>query len=111
MLNQSTTAVVARNERWSGPSASEPFEAGWAREALVFVRALSVEGPLAADARVQISADGMHWVEEGTRFALPNAGGQVSFARVSHFGNWLRIVADIPADRALTLICTWHVKG
>ncbi|MFD2263400.1 hypothetical protein ACFSM5_10915 [Lacibacterium aquatile] len=111
MLNQSATAVVARNERWSGPSACEPYEAGWAYEAVVFVRALGIEGPLACEARIQISADGFNWVDEGTRFALPNAEGAVSFARVSHFGNWLRVAADIPADRAITLICTWHVKG
>ena len=40
MLPENLTAVVARNESWTGASATEPYEAGWAKEAIVFVRAL-----------------------------------------------------------------------
>ena len=40
MLPHNATAVVARNETWTGKSASEPYECGWAREAIVFLRAL-----------------------------------------------------------------------
>jgi hypothetical protein len=33
---------------------------------------------------------------EGTRFPLPAAEDQVTLAGVRHFGNWLRIAADLP---------------
>ena len=44
MLPENITAIVARNERWTGEAASEPYEAGWAREAVIFVRALQGAG-------------------------------------------------------------------
>ena len=76
MLPENITAIVARNERWSGEAASEPYEAGWAREAIIFVRALKEpEGPAAA-ARVEISPDGMHWVPEGTEGPMPARRGR-----------------------------------
>jgi hypothetical protein len=31
MLPESITAIIGRNETWSGRAASEPNEAGWAR--------------------------------------------------------------------------------
>ena len=47
MLAHSTTAIVARNDVWRGEgAASEPYECGWAREAIVWVRAMAVEGEL-----------------------------------------------------------------
>ena len=57
MIRQSYTAVVERNTVWSGPFTTEPYEAGWAGEAIFFVRALEAHGvPPGAAARVQIEA-------------------------------------------------------
>ena len=39
-MRRSYTAVVARNEPLAGEWATEPYEAGWATEALFFVRLL-----------------------------------------------------------------------
>src|SRR4029077_14836021 len=66
MLPENLTAIVARNETWTGDSATEPYEAGWAKEVVVFVRA--VKEPIGAlpKARIEISADGMHWAPEGS---------------------------------------------
>ena len=76
MIRHSLSAVVARNEPWSGKIATEPYEAGWAEEAVFFVRALSASKvPSSVKARVQISPDGMNWVDEGTRFAMPSRAG------------------------------------
>ena len=95
LLRESTTAVVARNETWRGRAATEPYEAGWAQEAVIFVRALKPPvGPL-SEARVEISQAGMRWVPEGTRFPLPDRAEAITFARVRHFGNWLRVAADL----------------
>jgi hypothetical protein len=117
MIRENHTAVVARNERWSGVSATEPYEAGWATEAVIFMRALSIErGPdavtevLPPTARVQISADGMRWIDEGTTFPLPQSTELDTCARVTHFGNWLRVVAELPADAAIKVLVTVHLK-
>ena len=65
MLRESHTAVVGRNEIWEGSAASEPYEAGWALEAIVWLRVLAVKGPTAnVEARGQLSPDGFHWVGE-----------------------------------------------
>ncbi len=110
MVNESHTAVVARNVGWTGPDATEPYEAGWAREAVIFVRALEADGP-AGTARVQLSPDGMRWVDEGTSFPLPSRREGVTFARVREFGTWLRIAVDLPPGTALTVMVTISLKA
>lgn len=112
MLRESHNAVVARNEEWRGEVATEPYEAGWAVEALIFVRALHAEGDTGgARFRVQISPDGMHWVDEGTSFPGPPRAGETRFARVAGFGNWLRIVATLPPGAMLKPLVTFCLKG
>ena len=74
MLPENITAVVARNERWTGEAATEPYEAGWAREAVIFVRALKAPEGAPPLARVEISPDGMRWVPEGTEAPMPSEG-------------------------------------
>lgn len=110
MLRESTTAVVARNERWTGRAATEPHEAGWATEAVIFVRALKPSvGPM-PDARVELSPDGMRWLSEGTTFPIPQAEDALVMARVAHFGNWLRVAADFADGSEATVMVTLHLK-
>ena len=52
--------------------ASEPYEAGWAREAVIFVRALKAPKGEQPMARVEISPDGMRWMPEGTEAPMPD---------------------------------------
>ena len=110
-MRMSTTAIVARNSSWSGLAHSEPYEAGWAESAVVFVRALADGVGQPGEAFVEISPDGMHWAREGTAFALPTRRDDVRFARVSHFGNWLRLAGEFPEDSALNVLVTLHLKG
>jgi hypothetical protein len=111
MLAQNVAAVVCRNETWQGQAATEPYECGWAKEAIIFVRALKAPAlPVGAAARVQISADGMNWADEGTQLAFPQATESVAFARVAHFGGWLRLAADLPPGAEITLLVTLHLK-
>ena len=111
MLPENLTAIVARNETWTGLAATEPYEAGWAREAIVFVRALKApKGPLPT-ARIEISADGMHWAPEGSEFALPAAENAVTFQRVAHFGGFLRVAASLPEGAEITLLVSLHLKA
>ena len=111
MTMQNAVAIVARNETWCGAAATEPYEAGWAREAVIFVLALKTPLGAQATARVEISPDGIRWVAEGTVFDLPARQDEVTFARASHFGNWLRVAADLPEGSEMTVLVTMHLKA
>lgn len=111
MLRENITAILARNEAWQGTAASEPHEAGWAVEAVIFVRALAPPVGPQPRARVEISPDGMHWLAEGTEFDLPTAEGGLACARIARFGNWLRVAADFDAGASSRVLVTLHLKG
>ncbi|HBO45855.1 MAG TPA: hypothetical protein DD670_18410 [Planctomycetaceae bacterium] len=93
-----TTAVLERHASLAGDFATEPYETPWASEALFFIRAEETAGenPLLR-ARVQISADGIHWVDEGTAFPPITTTGDY-FVRISHFGGWLRLAGTIQGE-------------
>ncbi len=110
-MRQSFTAVVERNVEWRADFAVEPYEAAWASEAVYFVRALAAaEMPAGVAARVQISPDGIHWCDEGTTLELPTAAGDLAFAKVSHFGGWLRLVGKLPDSASLKVIAYLVLK-
>jgi hypothetical protein len=112
MIRQSYTAVVERNTVWSGPFATEPYEAGWAAEAIFFVRALEAHGvPAGAAARVQISPDGIRWCDEAAGLPLPTEAGAAGFVRVGHFGAWLRLAGELPEGARLTVIVYLVLKS
>ena len=100
MVLQSYTAVVERAQPLTGEFATEPYEVGWAREALVFihVREDNEERSKLHD-RVQISPDGIHWVDEGTTFPVIDRPG-VYAAKIAHFGNWLRVAGQVDPEGA-----------
>jgi hypothetical protein len=94
------TAVLERFGTFSGDFATEPYEAGWADEAIFFVRINSVEGTEPAlTGEVQISADGLTWIDEGTPLPPIRQTGVV-FVRVRHFGNWLRLACRVAGPGA-----------
>ncbi|GAB5375753.1 MAG: hypothetical protein AcusKO_22150 [Acuticoccus sp.] len=111
MLPENITAIVARNAHWSGEAHTEPYEAGWAREAVIFVRALKDPvGPMPL-AEIEISPDGIHWVREGTTVQMPVDQDGIAVARVSHFGNWLRVSARFPSGSEARVLVTVHAKA
>ena len=110
-LRRSYTAIVERNVEWLGEFATEPYEAAWASEAIFFVRALDIsEGFDGAEARVQISADGIHWADEGSCFDLPAAKDAVAFCKVSHFGGWLRLRGAVTERASITVLVSLVLK-
>lgn len=111
MLPENHTAIITRNETWRGTAASEPYEAGWAREAVIFVQALKAAVGPVARGTIEISPDGMHWVTEGAVFDFPAQQNEVVVARVQHFGNWLRVRADLQNSAEATILITMHLKA
>lgn len=111
MLPENITAVIARNEHWSGHAATEPYEAGWAREAVFFVRALKAPVGPAPVAWIELSPDGMHWVREGTQFLMPAERDGLVFVHLTGFGNWLRIAAYFAEGAACRVLVTLHLKA
>jgi hypothetical protein len=108
-MRRSYTAVVERGEPLSGDFATEPYEAGWATEAVVFVRLLDAPPNVALSGRIQISPDGMHWIDEGT--TLPPLVGGMTFVRVREFGNWLRVAGSVaPAGTAVRALVYLALK-
>lgn len=95
MLRHCYTAVVERAEPLRGSFSTEPYEAGWASEALVFIKVIRpLEPGVEVSAGVQISPDGVDWVDEGTIFpSICDEGLYV--AKVNHFGNWLRVSGQV----------------
>ena len=95
-----TTAVLERHTQLSGRFDSEPFETAWASEALFFIRIEDIvgENPMLR-AKVQISSDGINWIDEGTTFSPITSCGDY-FVRVSHFGGWLRLDGEVQGQES-----------
>ena len=91
MLYESTTAVLVRGESVSNNYSTEPYEAGWAKEAIFFIYNLEkdIEGKFV----VQISPDGFNWATDQNQILIPKANS-VAFIKLNHFGNWLKFVCS-----------------
>ena len=110
-MRQSHTAVVERNQLWEGDFVTEPYEVGWSHEAIFFVQILRTEpadSPSLIDVelQVQISPDGIHWCDEGSRlnFFVQHTLDTPSFVRVSHYGGWLRLAGTVKDGRVWALV-------
>lgn len=116
LMRNAYTAVIARGEWWDGPVQTEPYEAAWAAEALFFIRVMQtgdtkLSGAVDAVAMVQISPDGMHWVDEGSAMRIPAHAGALAFMRVREFGGWLRLAVDVPAGLRIQVVATLALKA
>lgn len=110
-LRESTTAVAIRGEHVADGFTSEPYEAGWAIEALLFLRLLVQPETSVGHVWVEISADGFNWATDGEPVVLPKAEGEVAFRRIGHFGNWLRLRLEMAEGSTVQLLATLHLKG
>ncbi|MBI3972660.1 MAG: hypothetical protein HY332_15390 [Chloroflexi bacterium] len=104
---------------------TEPYEAGWASEAIafVYVRAAPAAPVPAPDAntgfavrpalwvRAQISADGRRWIDDERLPGISQAGNYR--LRLTHFGNWLRLVGEtegLSGDEHFVIDTYWVFK-
>lgn len=109
MVRQNYTAIVERNRLFQCDFTTEPYECGWASEAIFFIRKLETTGPVTGLAlRVQISGDGMHWCDEGSTLILTES--EVDFVRVRHFGNWLRLAGGLPRAASVRVMVALALK-
>ncbi|CAN5385955.1 hypothetical protein BH10ACT7_BH10ACT7_00040 [soil metagenome] len=88
-MRSAHTVVLERNTPIVGTFHTEPYEVGWATEAIWYVDALD---PLDAEWTlvVEISPDGLRWcaLDDSSH---PLASSGLTAIRVTHFGTWLRI--------------------
>lgn len=105
MLRRSFTAVLEKNSTFCDDFVTEPYEAGWAREARWFVNVLEAEGNPTLRLLPQISPDGLHWCDEGSDPLVIQGCGLGSLP-LATFGSWLRLRAELrsPPARVRVLI-------
>ena len=112
-MRNAYTAVIARGEVWEGMVHTEPYEAAWASEAVFFVHVMDIVGASGgvAMAQVQISPDGLHWVNEGASMDIQAQAQALSFTRVANFGGWLRLAVAVPSGVGIKVVATLALKG
>ena len=94
-MRQFMTTTVEQRKDFTSGFATHPMESAWATEAIFFLTVEEVTGESPVlKAKVQISADGVNWLDEGNVFGAIHEKGHY-FIRVSHFGGWLRLWGDV----------------
>jgi hypothetical protein len=100
LVRRSFTAVIERNTTLTGSFETEPYETGWAIEALWFVNVLKMEGDAPKlKLRGQVSPDGLCWCDAPCPPVEIDCEGLYSFS-MREFGNWLRIAGGVSGDDA-----------
>jgi len=93
------TVVLERMKRYSQDFDTEPYECGWASEAMFFIRIHELnDKEVILNSRVQVSVDGIQWIDEGTAFPPMEREGD-SFIKVAHFGGWLRLRNEVGGNK------------
>lgn len=109
MLRRSHTAVIEKNETYSSNFETEPYECGWASEAMWFVRVLEIGGAgTTLRAHAQVSPDGLHWCDIG-QSALEASDRGLNQMRLSNFGGWLRLRVDLDGAQPLVKLMIYLV--
>jgi len=90
-MRQSQSAVIERGFELDQAHATEPFEVGWAGEARWFVHFLREAPNCVVTLQVQISPDGINWIDHESVSAREVDAVGFHSIPVSHFGHWLRL--------------------
>lgn len=108
-MRQFHTSVTERKIDFGEDFETHPYEAAWASEAICFVRVEDLTGRDAElSARVQISVDGVRWVDDGAALGPARERGDY-FVKVSHFGGWLRLRGSVKGAGAKFNLTIWWV--
>jgi hypothetical protein len=106
-MQHTYTSVLARRVTIDGDFSTPPYEAGWAREAVIFVQTEGEHPDLVLTA--EVSPDGITWIPRGPSATLAADSG-VAEIPLQNFGNWLRLTVTgaTPVSTARILV---HVNG
>jgi len=106
-MQQNNTSVLARRVVIDSDFATLPYEAGWAREAIVFVQVEGEHPDLVV--ATEISPDGINWIRRGAPVTLAADAAIVELS-LSEFGNWLRVTVGGASAEAPARVLV-HVNG
>ncbi len=116
MKNIHTAPMEVLSAKPNGPLATEPYEAGWADEAIAMIYVRETVGPAPKlILRAQISVDGARWFDHpAPALRIEKPGGHS--LPLTQFGNWLRLTGEVgggPADGASAFVIDlyWVLKG
>jgi len=98
MLRRSHTAVLEKNEVFTENFETEPYETGWACEAIWFVRVLEATPGTKLVAHAQVSPDGLFWCDKGDA-PLSLEGEGLVHLPLRDFGGWLRLRCELKGER------------
>jgi hypothetical protein len=90
-MRQSQSAVIERGVELDELLETEPFETAWASEARWFVQFLRPAPQSTVEIRVQISPDGIHWIDHESLSAVQSEAVGLLSIPVERFGHWLRL--------------------
>ena len=111
MRQVQTVAMQVFSDLRDGPFTLEPYEAGWASEAIAMVYVHEVSGPAPTlELQAQISVDGVRWIDHRQGFE-PIHGPGGYYLRLDGFGNWLRLGGQVrggAGDGTPTLIADFY---
>ncbi|MGL3148928.1 hypothetical protein ACSS7Z_01080 [Microbacterium sp. A82] len=93
-MRQSQSAVLERGVDLVGSHATEPFEVGWAGEARWYVQFLRPAPGTEVEFRVQISPNGLQWIDHDLIVPVTSEAVGLLSIPVSTFGHWLRLRSE-----------------
>lgn len=82
--------VLTRKQTINEDFQTHPYETAWASEAMFFITVDEIAAGTRLQAAVQVSPDGIRWVDEGTVFEAIDEPG-LYLVKVREFGGWLRL--------------------
>ena len=116
MKTSHTAPMEVLAAKANGSFHTEPYEAGWADEALAMIYVREMAGPAPTlVVQAQISADGVRWFNHpALPLRIDGPGGHR--LALTAFGNWLRLLGELsggPEDgsSACVLDMYWVLKG
>jgi hypothetical protein len=100
-MREFNSAPLEVRKTVTGDFQTQPYECGWASEAIFFITIEKISGDNPRlTANVQLSNDGvLNWADEGSRFE-PMLETGFCFLRVKHFGGWLRLNCNVSGTDA-----------
>lgn len=102
-MRKSFTAVLEKNAKFTADFATEPYEVGWASEALWFVRVLEMSDNATLSVYPQISPDGLIWCDKGAESLAIPVSGLHSFT-LRNFGHWLRLQCKLEGKNPMVKV-------